>query len=429
MKSLRSVHKKNIFPAPFDVSWFHKPVIRKLLTILQSEGAEVFAVGGCVRDSFWKREVKEIDLAINIEPILVKELVSKIDCKVLNVGFDFGTVTVILEGHKFEITSFRKDIKTFGRKAKVQYTDNLEEDAKRRDFTFNTIYLNPNDFIIDPLGNFSDLTSGKVKFVGDPNIRIIEDHLRILRYFRFVSKFPCTNKIPDQVTLNAIKTKKSLILKLSRERIWNELKLILSSHAINSVICLMNDTEVLPIIFPQASLDQIHKMSRLEKLLEKIIHEQKEFKHDVGFFDPIRRLALLCGKNDAFHKTNKILSLDKREIKVLNFYQLHISQFPDCWHLIGFQHGLQRGVDLLLWSITKSEKNVDPKFEKEVIGILKSCLKKIIKGSSEKFPLSGEDLLNEGYSGIDLGLTLKELEKDWIASGFSLSKGQLLEKL
>ena len=86
MKSLRSISKENIFPAPFDVSWFHQPTIRKLLVILQSEGAEVFAVGGCVIDSFWKKKVEEIDLAINIDPIQVKELLNKIDCKVLNIG-------------------------------------------------------------------------------------------------------------------------------------------------------------------------------------------------------------------------------------------------------------------------------------------------------------------------------------------------------
>ena len=126
MISLSSVARENIFSSPFDVSWFHKPVIRKLLDILQSEGAEVFAVGGCVRDAFWRKDVRESDLAINIEPKRVKDLVNKIDCKVLKAGLEYGTVAVILEGQKFEITSFRKDIKTFGRKAKVQYTDDLK---------------------------------------------------------------------------------------------------------------------------------------------------------------------------------------------------------------------------------------------------------------------------------------------------------------
>ena len=426
MKSLRSISKENIFPAPFDVSWFHQPTIRKLLVILQSEGAEVFAVGGCVRDSFWKKKVEEIDLAINIDPIQVKELLNKIDCKVLNIGIEYGTVTAFLEGYKFEITSFRKDIKTFGRKAKVQYTDDMKEDAKRRDFTFNTIYLSPNGLIIDPLGHFSDLRSGTVKFVGDPNERMNEDHLRILRYFRFVSKFPTTNKSPDQETLGAIKRKRHLILELSRERIWNELKLILSSHSINSVISLMNQTGLLAVMFPQARLDLIKKMSKLEKMLEKVINERNECGR-VDLCDPIRRLALLSDGSDAFHQI--ILSLDKNELKRLRFYQLQVSKIYESCHLIGFRYGLQNGIDLLLWSMTKIEEHISSKIEEEIQIILKICHKKIVEGSFAKFPLSGEDLLNKGYSGRNLGLTLKELETAWIVSGFSLSRCQLLKKV
>ena len=426
MKSLRSVPKENIFPAPFDVSWFHQPTIRKLLSILQSEGAEVFAVGGCVRDSFWKKKVEEIDLAINIDPIQVKELLNKIDCKVLNIGIEYGTVTVFLEGCKFEITSFRKDIKTFGRKAKVQYCDDLKEDAKRRDFSFNTIYLNPNGLIVDPLGHFSDLISGTVKFVGDPNERINEDHLRILRYFRFVSKFPNTNKALDQETLNAIKRKRHLILELSQERIWNELKLILSSHSIKAVISLMNQAGLLTVMFPQARLDLVKKMSELEKMLEKIINKGNEC-GPVDLCDPIRRLALLSDGRDDFHQT--IFSLNKKELKRLRFYQLQVSKIFESCHLIGFRYGLQNGIDLLLWSMTVFEEPVSSKIEEETQIILKRSYKKIVEGSFARFPLSGQDLLNKGYSGRNLGLILKELETAWIESGFSLSRCQLLKKV
>ena len=427
MISLSSVARENIFSSPFDVSWFHKPVIRKLLAILQSEGAEVFAVGGCVRDAFWRKDVREIDLAINIEPKRVKDLVNKIDCKVLKAGLEYGTVAVILEGQKFEITSFRKDIKTFGRKAKVQYTDDLKEDAKRRDFTFNAIYLKPNGLIIDPLGGFSDLRSGKVKFVGDANKRIDEDHLRILRYFRFVSKFPSANKNPDQEILDAISIKRSLILKLSRERIWNELKLILSSHSVTTAMFLMDQTGVLPILFPKANLDELTKMSNLEKLLEEIVQDSDELKNLI-FSDPIRRLALLSAENDISNQV--CLSLGKQEMKRLRFYQLKACNLSEeSYHMIGFKYDLQTSMDLLLWNMTKGKKYTSLELKKNSISILRSCCKKMVEGSSAKFPLSGEDLLNRGYSGKKLGLTLKEMETVWIASGFSLSKSQLLEKI
>ena len=426
MKNLRLIPRKNIFPAPFDVSWLHRPTIKKLLFVLQSEGAEVFAVGGCVRDSFWKKKVEEIDLAINIDPIRVKHLVSKINCKVLDVGIEYGTVTVLLEGRKFEITSFRKDINTFGRKAKVQYTDDLLEDAKRRDFTFNTIYLNTNDLIIDPLGNFSDLKSGKVKFVGDPNARIDEDHLRILRYFRFISKFPAENKVPDQITLSAIEKKRHSILELSRERIWSELKLILSSHSVNIVISLMDKTGVLAVMFPHARLDLVQRMSRLEKILVKVINEGNEFRH-LDVYDPIRRLALLSDERDHFFKT--MLSLDRKELKRLRFYRLQVNRIYESCHSIGFRYGTQDGIHLMLWSMTINGGHVGSEAEKETQMKLKCCHKKIIEGSLAKFPISGDDLINRGYSGRNLGSTLKELETAWIESGFSLSRCQLLERV
>ncbi len=425
--SVRLVPRENIFPAPFDTSWFYKPVVRRLLDTLQSEGAEVFAIGGCVRDSFWDREVKEIDLAINIEPARVKELVNKIDCKVLNVGFEFGTLTVILGEDKFEITSMRKDIKTFGRSAKVEYTDNLVEDAKRRDFTFNTIYLSPNGFIIDPLGNFPDLRSGKVKFVGNPNIRIDEDYLRILRYFRFVSKFPNANKCSDQETLDAIKTKRSLILKLSKERIWNELKLILSSPSIDTSIFLMNKTGVLSEIFPKASLKEIEEMLRLEKLLKRIILDQNGLGH-IGLCDPIRRLALLHVETK---NTNQVvLSLDRKEKKRLRFYQSLGHNFSEEYcQIFGFKYGVQTGIDFLLLGIVKSKQYAILKSEKDITMVLKSCYKKILEGSVAEFPLSGKDLLKFGYCGKKLGQTLEELERIWIESGFSLNRQKLLENL
>ena len=426
MKSLRSISKKNIFSAPFDVSWLQKPNLAKLLTFFQSEGAEVFAVGGCIRDTFWQKKVQEIDLAINIDPIRLKDMVSRLKCKVRDIGLEYGTITVILEGEKFEITSFRKDIETFGRKAKVQYTDNLLEDAKRRDFTFNSIYLSPEGIIVDPLGSFSDLRSGEVKFVGDPNKRINEDYLRILRYFRFVSKFPEANKYPDQLTLEAISKKKNLVLELSPERTWNELKLILSCQCINIVIDLMLQTGILSVLFPNAKVDNLKKMSKLEKLLCKIVNGKK---HSglVETFDPIRRLALLVGNTE--NNIQRLISLGKLENKRLKFFQFQTGPFSELVHLSGYRYGFQDGIDLLLWSIANSNENSELKFEEETISKLKTSYEKILLGSLAKFPLTGNDLLSLGYNGRNLGLKLKKLELDWVNSEFSLNRSQLLKKL
>ena len=426
MKSLRSISEQNIFAAPFDVSWLQKPTLAKLLTFFQSEGAEVFAVGGCIRDTFWKKKVQEIDLAINIDPIRLKDMVSRLKCKVLDTGLEYGTITVILEGEKFEITSFRKDIETFGRKAKVQYTDNLLEDAKRRDFTFNSVYLSPEGIIVDPLGSFSDLRRGEVKFVGDPNKRINEDYLRILRYFRFVSKFPEANKYPDQLTLEAISKKKNLVLELSPERTWNELKLILSCQCISMVIDLMLQTGILSVLFPNAKVDNLKKMSKLEKLLCKIVNGKNQ-SGLVETFDPIRRLALLVG--NAENNIQRLISLGKLEKKRLKFFQFQTGPFSELVHSSGYRYGFQDGIDLLLWSVANSNENSELKFEEETISKLKTSYEKILLGSLAKFPLTGNDLLSLGYNGRNLGLKLKKLELAWVNSEFSLNRSQLLKRL
>ena len=426
MKSLRSISEQNIFSAPFDVSWLQKPTLAKLLTFFQSEGAEVFAVGGCIRDTFWKKNVQEIDLAINIDPNRLKDMASRLKCKVLDIGLEYGTVTVILDGEKFEITSFRKDIKTFGRKAKVQYTDNLLEDAKRRDFTFNSIYLSPEGIIVDPLGSFSDLRSGEVKFVGDPNRRINEDYLRILRYFRFVSKFPEANKYPDQLTLEAISRKKNLVLELSPERTWNELKLILSCECISTVIDLMLQTGILSVLFPNAKVDNLKKMSKLEKLLCKIVNG-KNHSGLLETFDPIRRLALLV--DNAENNIQRLIALGKVENERLKFFQFQPGPFSELDHLSGYRYGFQDGIDLLLWSLANSNENSELKFEEETISKLKTSYEKILLGSLAKFPLTGNDLLSLGYNGRNLGLKLKKLELAWVNSEFSLNRSQLLKKL
>ena len=426
MKSLKYISEQNIFSAPFDVTWLRKPALSKLLNFFHSQGVEVFAVGGCIRDSFWKKKVKEIDLAINVDPIRLKGILSRTNCKVLDIGIEYGTIAVILEGEKFEITSFRKDIETFGRKARIQYTDSLLEDAKRRDFTFNSIYLSPNGIVVDPLENFQDLKSGEVKFVGDPSIRINEDYLRILRYFRFVGKFPAANKNPDQKVLQAISKKKTFVLRLSRERTWSELKLILSFKSISTVIELMQQTGVLSVLFPDARLHNLKKMLKLEKLLWKIVTEKKQ-SGLVETFDPIRRLALLLG--NAKYSYQGLISLEKQEKNRLKFFQSRPGQLCELAHQVGYQYGFQDGIDLLLWSMANSLECTGLSFEKENINKIKTSYEEIFLGSLAKFPLNGYDLSLLGYEGKNLGLKLKELELDWVNSKFSLHRSQLLQKL
>lgn len=423
---MKSYLKINKFKAPFDISWLFKKDILKITKILTSKGADVYVVGGSVRNSYWQEEFDNIDFSISISPNEVKELFKNIKCTIIETGIEYGTLSVVFNKKLFEITSFRKDIKTFGRKAIVKYTSSIEDDARRRDFTFNAIYLNMKGEILDPLGNFSDLVNGKVRFVGQPKKRIEEDHLRILRFFRFISKYPSQNRSINLKTLAAIKQSKYLLKKLSKDRIWKEFKLILSSDGVCLALRFMKETGVLNILFTNKALKNIENLVELEK---KIISEflGKHYFNTFELKDPILRLSILLDPKEKY--LERVLSLKKNEIKKLNFYN-KFDVFPKNFKSLGFNYGLEKGLSLLLLYIAK-KKNFDIyiKSKKFEIEFQLHC-KDIIEGAKavKKFPITGIDLLQRGYSGKKLGEILEKLKKVWINSEFKLNKKQLLSK-
>ena len=280
--------------------------------------------------------------------------------------------------------------------------------------------------ILDPLGNFSDLVNGKVRFVGQPKKRIEEDHLRILRFFRFISKYPSQNRSINLKTLAAIKQSKYLLKKLSKDRIWKEFKLILSSDGVCLALRFMKETGVLNILFTNKALKNIENLVELEK---KIISEflGKHYFNTFELKNPILRLSILLDSKEQY--LERVLSLKKNEIKKLNFYN-KFDVFPKNFKLLGFNYGLEKGLSLLLLYIAK-KKNFDIyiKSKKFEIEFQLNC-KDIIEGAKavKKFPITGIDLLQRGYSGKKLGEILEKLKKVWINSEFKLNKKQLLSK-
>ena len=289
---MKSLQQNNLIKAPFDISWLLEKDILRISKILTSRGANLYAVGGSVRASYWKEEFDNIDFAINITPHEVKELLKNIRCTIIQTGIEYGTLSVLINKKLFEITSFRKDIETFGRKAIVKYTNCIKQDAKRRDFTFNAIYLNMKGEIVDPLGNFSDLAKGKVKFVGDPKKRILEDHLRILRFFRFLSKYPLQNKRVNFRTLKTI----------------NEIKEVFKNHSIvldphtaigygvakklkqdNSCIIL---STAHPSKFPEAIKNALGKNEELPPELRNVLKEKEKFEILENCLDQVKNYIL-----------------------------------------------------------------------------------------------------------------------------------------
>ena len=200
-------------------------------------------VGGCVRKILCGENINDIDLATSLEPDVVKKRLNKADIRVIDTGISHGTVTAILNKKKFEITTLRKDVSTDGRHAKVKFTSNWEQDALRRDFTINAIYADIEGRIFDPLNGISDLQKGKIKFVGTPEERIQEDYLRILRYFRFFAEYSKTNY--DQVIIRSIKKYINGLNKISNERIFDELKKILTLKNVYSLFSHDTSKEII----------------------------------------------------------------------------------------------------------------------------------------------------------------------------------------
>ena len=223
------------------------PAIRRLFTILPNARL----VGGCVRDALLGLPGADIDLATSEPPDRVADALTAAGLRAIPTGMAHGTITAIIDGRPFEITTLRRDVVTDGRHAEVVWTDDWREDAARRDFTINALSLAPDGTLHDYFGGEADLRAGRVRFVGDATDRVAEDYLRILRFFRFQARYGAGP--PDPAALAAIRLGVHGIARLSAERIWSELKRILLAPAPEAALDLMAHTGVLAAAIPEGA--------------------------------------------------------------------------------------------------------------------------------------------------------------------------------
>ena len=231
------------------------------LAAVMSALPEARVVGGAVRDALAGRPVADIDLATPRTPEQVTKALQDAGIRVVPTGIDHGTVTAVLGARSFEITTLRRDVKTDGRHAVVAFTDDWRTDAARRDFTINAMSMTRDGKVFDYFGGVADLRAGIVRFVGDPTTRIAEDHLRILRYFRFFARYSFGP--PDAAALAAIRTGASGLRHLSAERVWSELSRILAAPDPRGAIALMEELGVLEAVLPEGA-----DSTRLARLVE-----------------------------------------------------------------------------------------------------------------------------------------------------------------
>ena len=389
-----------------------------IFSILNEIGKDtkVRFVGGCVRKAICGENITDIDLATSLEPSEVKRKLKKEDIEVIDTGISHGTVTALLNKKIFEITTLREDLSTDGRHANVKFTTSWDKDALRRDFTINAIYADIEGRIFDPLNGMEDLKNGKVKFIGSIEKRIQEDYLRILRYFRFFTEYSKTDH--DQDSIRFIKQNINGLNNISNERIFSELKKILTIHNINSLLSNSISNKILQNIFPQ--LKYYERLKIINNLNKKIKKK----------YDKILILALLIvdESNSYEYFCHKYKASNNIKNRLENISKNYLSLKNNNFAL---NENIEKGIylsnkdyvlDLLLFSICVNKKirNLDLNKLTNYINTYKVPI----------FPITGEYLKKHGYkTGKILGEKLKFLEKMWVENNFIIDKKEVLKSL
>jgi tRNA nucleotidyltransferase/poly(A) polymerase len=384
-----------------ETKFLHDENVRLLMQILNGhEQDSTRFVGGAVRDALLGRVIQDIDIATKLHPDIVANLLSQNQIRFVPTGIEHGTISAILGGRAFEITTLRKDVATDGRRAVVEYTNDFYEDALRRDFTINALYCDENGVILDPLGQgVDDINAHILRFAGAARARIAEDYLRILRFFRFYAKLG--NFTIDLDGLRACEELCEGIKTLSRERVWMELKKILGAPAPLATLNLMDEYDCLQMVLPfeyqlenlvcLAELEETHDFTlRLMAILPKTFRVVDELAHNMRFSNAEKKRFTEWAKFEGIITAQNIRA---------NIYY----------------YGNQAVYDNLI-----SQYIADGVEIANLINIAKNF-------TAPKFPINGDDLKSTGFKdGPEIGKKLKELEKHWIKSGFTMTKDELL---
>ncbi|MBI2707640.1 MAG: CCA tRNA nucleotidyltransferase, partial [Proteobacteria bacterium] len=246
--------------------WLALPALQQLFDLFEKEGATLRLVGGSVRDGLLGLPVNDIDLAVDRDPLWVMNLLKSRQIKAIPTGIDHGTITAVLDKRPYQITTLRVDVKTFGRKAHVAFTEDWIQDAYRRDFSINAIYADKNGHLFDPVGGVNDLNTRVVRFIGEAAQRIKEDYLRILRFFRFSARFG--HEPYDKEGLQACAQYASHLPHLARERVTEEFLKLLELSSPLYALQAMQETGVLAYILHPQSWGAINALISLEKELD-----------------------------------------------------------------------------------------------------------------------------------------------------------------
>ena len=411
IKQIFSNSKNHNFIKENIKSLSEKKSIRQVFEAINSYSSEseIRYVGGCLRKIINNEEVDDIDLATNLNPSEISEVLRKNKINFYESGIEHGTITAVFDDYKFEITSLREDILTDGRHAKVRFSKDWKLDASRRDFTINSIYSDLDGNLFDPFDGKNDLEKGEINFIGDVEKRIQEDYLRILRYLRFFLNY--SKKPHNQKIIKIIKINISGIAKISKERLLDELKKLLKSKCLDKLSKDQFSLELLLLVFPEL------------KNIKSVLNSLKDKKIILEKIDFIFILSLMTIDDsdnlDYFLYKYNISNKDKKRMKIINeFYRekketKHLNETK--LNRVFYYNGKQAALDILNFKIIKSKTT-----NKELLR-----LRKLFKNKDILNLPIGADTLMSKYKipeGRQLGIKLKLIEEEWVKNNFKISE-------
>jgi poly(A) polymerase len=394
-------------------SWLMGGPVARLFEVLDCDGEEARVVGGAVRDALIGRAVGEIDIATTALPKEVVRRAGLAHIRSVPTGIDHGTVTLIVEGHPFEVRTLREDVETFGRKAKVAFGRSWQHDAQRRDFTINALSASRDGRVHDYVGGLADLADRRVRFIGDAATRIAEDYLRIMRFFRFHAAFG--EGPPDAVALSACIAAREGLDSLSRERVRMELLKLLAARRAPEAASVMSDAGLLTRILGGVPLVvSLKRMAEIERGLNEAP-------------DALRRLgALAVFVSEDAERLFQRLRLSNAE------HQRLLSMSAGWWRIgrdmqargaraLIYQLGPAGYVDRILLAWSRSGDATDDASWQELARFPQAW-------TPPRFPLAAADLISLGVAkGPALGAALRKAEEAWIGADFPAEQSEIAQ--
>lgn len=402
------------------------PGVAALLDAIARDGDEAWLVGGCVRNALLGEPASDIDIATQALPETVMARAEAAGLKAVPTGLEHGTVTVVVNGTPHEVTTLRRDVETDGRRAVVAFSRDLTDDAARRDFTMNALYVDREARLHDPVGGLDDLEARRVRFIGDAATRIQEDYLRALRFFRFYGWYGRGS--PDRDAVKAIVANKTGLSRLSAERVWAELKKTLSAPDVTRALLWMRQTGVCQIVLPESGdMDGFARFMRLEEATG--VHA-----------DPLLRLLALLPPqaHERVHQLSgrlKLSGADRDRLEAAMHADAAVDSLtldePKALRAALYQFGERSVRDVLILQAARA-LDADPELdlpdgEADRVARLWNLADTWTQPS---LPVSGKDLMARGVpAGPQLGAALKVMEGAWVASDFTMGRDELLSVL